>query len=89
MKAEYEDESQLVVIHFNDVYDIEPNLNDQYGFVNFYDTYLSLKKQYPNSIVVFSGDAFAPSKLSKVKKGKQMVHCLKNIKIDIACFGNH
>lgn len=44
---------------------------------------------YPESIVVFSGDAFAPSELSKVRKGWQMVHCLKKLAIDIACYGNH
>jgi 5'-nucleotidase len=89
MKVEHEDGEELTIIHFNDVYDIEPDSYNQYGFVNFYDTYLSLKKEYPDSIVAFSGDAFAPSKLSKVKKGRQMVHCLKKMKIDIACYGNH
>lgn len=60
-----------------------------YGFVNFYDTYLKLKEEYPDAIIVFSGDAFAPSKLSRVHKGWQMVHCLNMLNIDIACYGNH
>lgn len=89
MKAETKDSNDLTIIHFNDVYDIEPNPLGQFGFANFYDFFLELRKEYPDSLVVFSGDAFAPSKLTKVRKGWQMVHCLKMLNIDVACYGNH
>ena len=36
----------------------------------------------PDPIVIFSGDAFNPSLLSTVTKGKHMVPCLNNIKVD-------
>ena len=68
---------------------IEQSPHGEYGFINFFANFEKLKEKYPNSLVVFSGDAFAPSKLSKVKKGRQMVFCLKKLKIDVACYGNH
>jgi 5'-nucleotidase len=40
-------------------------------------------------LLIFSGDAFAPSKISRLKQGWQMVHCLKMLNIDVACYGNH
>jgi 5'-nucleotidase len=40
-------------------------------------------------VVVFSGDAFNPSLMSTVTKGRHMVPCLNNMTIDVACIGNH
>jgi 5'-nucleotidase len=48
-----------------------------------------MREKYKNPLLVFSGDAFAPSKLSRVFKGEQMVHCIKRLGIDVACYGNH
>jgi len=39
--------------------------------------------------VLFSGDAFNPSLLSTVTKGKQMVPILNSFNINTACVGNH
>lgn len=33
----------LTILHFNDVYDIEPDANGMHGFVNFYNYVLHLK----------------------------------------------
>lgn len=44
MKAEKKDSKDLTIIHFNDVYDIEPNPLGQFGFANFYDFFLELRK---------------------------------------------
>jgi 5'-nucleotidase len=38
---------------------------------------------------LFSGDAFSPSILSTIKEGYQMLHCLNQLGIDAACYGNH
>ena len=40
-------------------------------------------------LVLFSGDAFNPSLMSTITKGKQMVPVLNSSKIDVACMGNH
>lgn len=42
-----------------------------------------------NPLVLFSGDAFNPSLLSTVTKGKQMVPILNSFNINTACVGNH
>ena len=39
--------------------------------------------------VIFSGDAFNPSMLSTVTKGKHMVPVLNEMMIDAATIGNH
>jgi 5'-nucleotidase len=79
----------LVILHFNDAYDIQKDPNGNLGFINFYDHLQKMRTLYPKSLLVFSGDAFAPSRLSRVHQGWQMVKCLKMLKIDIACYGNH
>lgn len=38
---------------------------------------------------LFSGDVFAPSTLSTLYKGEQMVEPLKALNIDVACIRNH
>lgn len=80
---------ELVIMHFNDAYDIQPNAQGELGFVNFYDYVQRTRQAYPEALLVFSGDAFAPSKLSRLFKGQQMAHCLRLLNIDIACYGNH
>ena len=38
-----------------------------------------------DSLVLFSGDAFNPSLMSTVTKGRQMVPILNRAKVDVAC----
>ena len=42
-----------------------------------------------NPIVLFSGDAFAPSIMSTFTKGEQMVPVLNKLGTHCACYGNH
>lgn len=48
-----------------------------------------MRQKYPQALLIFSGDAFAPSKLSQALKGEQMAHLLAKLNIDVACYGNH
>ncbi|KAJ3180289.1 hypothetical protein HDU87_002168 [Geranomyces variabilis] len=48
-----------------------------------------LRAQYPDSLTVFSGDAFAPSVEATVLRGQHMVPVLNALGVDIAAFGNH
>jgi 5'-nucleotidase len=84
-----EPSKELVLLHFNDAYDIQPDGKGDLGFVHFYDYVGRMREIYPEALLVFSGDAFAPSKLSRVFRGKQMARCLKMLNIDVACYGNH
>ena len=79
----------IYILHFNDVYNIETNKNNELGFLNFYDYVQTLRKQYPKSLLIFSGDCYAHSKLSRVLRGEQMAYCINQLGIDIACYGNH
>ena len=60
---------ELTIIHFNDVYDIEPHSSGARGIVNFEAYVRELKKQYPDSLLLFSGDAFSPSVLTNIYDG--------------------
>lgn len=40
-------------------------------------------------LTLFSGDALSPSLLSTVTRGRHMIEVLNNLKVDIACIGNH
>lgn len=48
-----------------------------------------LNAHHPDALVLFSGDALAPSLLSTVTKGEHMVKMLNLMNIRAACMGNH
>jgi|JI6StandDraft_1071083.scaffolds.fasta_scaffold148974_2 5'-nucleotidase len=78
----------LRLIHFNDVYDIQPTGKNGEGGAYYFKALLD-KKRTDNTLTLFSGDAFSPSILTSLFHGWQMVQCLQHFKIDAACFGNH
>lgn len=78
----------LTIIHFNDVYDIQPK-GGSMGVVNFKAKLDELKSLYPDALVLFSGDCFSPSTLTNIKEGWQMVYSMNKMGVDVACFGNH
>ncbi|CAF0987732.1 unnamed protein product [Brachionus calyciflorus] len=80
---------RLRIIHFNDVYNIEPSARDPKGGAARFLTALNYLKAEEPCLVMFSGDIFSPSPLSMVTKGKQMVPILNRFNVDIACVGNH
>lgn len=88
MEAANTDEPVLRILHFNDVYDIQPNdKNGDYG-AYYFKAHLDQHRN-DRTITLFSGDAFSPSILSTLFDGWQMVHCLNEFHIDAACYGNH
>lgn len=54
------------ILHFNDVYDIQPNKKGKAGVVNFEAYLRKLKTKFPKHLLLFSGDAFSPSILSNI-----------------------
>ena len=69
------DESDLRLLHFNDVYNLNPSSSDPVGGIarfqtlcNYYHQTATFPKQ-PSLITLFSGDAFNPSLESAVTKG--------------------
>lgn len=92
-------EEEVFIVHFNDVYNIEARKKEPVGgaarFVTLLNAIRSNEKKKkkmasnPPPLVMFSGDAFNPSIMSTVLKGKQMVEVLNRMSIHTAIYGNH
>jgi hypothetical protein len=78
----------IVILHFNDVYNIEPRDKEPVGGASRFTTQLR-NVGGRDALILFSGDAFNPSMMSTVLKGKQMVPCLNEMNIHTAVLGNH
>ena len=77
-----QNEPDIVIIHFNDVYELD--LTPYFaGVVN------SIRAQYPHLLLLFGGDGYSPSVMSAVTRGKHMVPVLNELKVDAAVMGNH
>ena len=74
----------LVILHFNDVYNIDEQQKEPVGGAA---RFASMIKSLNDPLVLFSGDAFNPSTLSTVTKGKQMPPILNafGVKVCAAC----
>lgn len=79
---------KITVLHFNDVYNIEERTEEPVGGAARMKTAL---KQYTdrNPLILFSGDALAPSILSTFTKGEQMIPVLNKFGTHCAVYGNH
>ena len=91
-----DDESKprrLHVVHFNDVYNLEPTGGHDGepigGAARFAAKLKEMRANDPNILTVFGGDLLGPSMMSGVTKGRHMVNVLNNLGIDYGCFGNH
>ena len=86
---------RLTILHFNDVYNVNGFEKEPKGGAARFRTMLlrhGARRNYDEpgeSLVVFSGDAFAPSVVSTVLKGAQMPPVLDLCGIDVAMIGNH
>ncbi|KAL4926398.1 putative 5'-nucleotidase [Aspergillus undulatus] len=85
----------LRLIHYNDVYHVEPGSAEPAGgaprfqtVINHYRSHSGFEGQ-PAPLTFFSGDAFNPSLESTVTKGRHMVPFLNKAGTDVACVGNH
>ncbi|PCG96061.1 5'-Nucleotidase/apyrase [Penicillium occitanis (nom. inval.)] len=85
----------LRLIHYNDVYHVEPGSSDPIGGVERFQTVMNDYRTAPqynglsDVITLFSGDVFNPSLESTVTKGQHMIPFLNKIGTDVACIGNH
>jgi 5'-nucleotidase len=83
----------LTVIHFNDVYELEPQSKDPIGGISRFVHAIERVRQHAAKsgpvVTLFSGDALSPSLMSTFTKGKHMVSALNACGIQAACLGNH
>lgn len=83
----------LRLIHYNDVYHLDPSSAEPMGgiarFMTAINQYRSDDRFQGQSelLTLFSGDAFNPSLESSVTKGEHMVPVLNRIGTDLACVG--
>lgn len=86
---------ELVLVHYNDVYNVEPsapkkNEDSVVGGAARLATLIErLVSSQANPLVLFSGDAFNPSAMSTVTKGKHLVPVLNSLHTAVTVMGNH
>jgi 5'-nucleotidase len=85
--------TELVWLHYNDVYTIEPGNfkpGDENAVAGGAARFATLVKRFAaeDPLVLFSGDAFNPSAMSTVTKGKHMVPVLNELGTTISVMGN-
>ena len=78
----------FTILHSIDVTEIQPVKRGKLGGAARVAT---LVKQLDdgNMILTFGGDAFSPSIMSSIFKGKQVVDVFNHLGMDVAVFGNH
>ncbi|XP_028410070.1 uncharacterized protein LOC114532703 [Dendronephthya gigantea] len=81
-------EDKILILHFNDVYNIEPREKEPVGgAARFASKIATFKSRDP--LTLFSGDALNPSMMSSITKGEQMLPVLNCLGINAAVYGNH
>lgn len=80
-------DDDICILHFNDVYNIEEDVNGTGGVARFVEALKSFRSLNP--LLLCSGDVFNPSIMSVTTKGRHMVPFLNMMKVHTACFGNH
>mmetsp|Transcript_27819 Transcript_27819/g.47100 ORF Transcript_27819/g.47100 Transcript_27819/m.47100 type:complete len:669 (-) Transcript_27819:178-2184(-) len=87
-KGGSDDAKEFVILHFNDVYNIQPvNEKSGGGASRFYTMVEKYRSMRP--LILFSGDCFAPSVMSTITHGKHMPPVLNKIGIHVSMYGNH
>jgi len=90
-----EKSKRMTILHFNDVYNVEPRSKEPVGGIARFVTRMkelkaeSLARGEHEAVILFSGDAFNPSLMSTTTHGRHMVPALNAIGIHTACYGNH
>ncbi len=86
----------LKFVQMNDVYEIAPLNNGEYGgLARVAHIRDSIKELFPNTFLFLAGDFLSPSVLGSLSvdgkkiNGKQMIEVLNAMDLDVATFGNH
>ena len=74
-------EKTITILHFNDVYNIEPMQKGKIGGAARVATVIQ-KYQKENPLILFSGDALSSSYMSLYLKGKQMIGVFNALGLD-------
>jgi 5'-nucleotidase len=85
---ELEIPQKLTLLHFSDVYSLEPFKEEPVGGIERFKTAIdSFNQEKP--LTFFSGDLFQYNFLSPFTRGAHMLAAMNELGITAACFGNH
>jgi len=80
----------ITLLHFNDAHNIvPPKVMEPLGSASRFATIVKQYRRDWDSLLLFSGDCFNPSRLSTVTKGKHVSPVLKALRVDCGVYGNH
>lgn len=86
----------FTILQINDVYEIAPIQNGQYGGMARVETvHQELLAKDENTLLVIAGDFLNPSLIGTMKyegkkvSGRQMIDVMNAMNLDLAAFGNH
>ncbi|XP_030423844.1 5'-nucleotidase-like [Gopherus evgoodei] len=83
-----ESQSDLVILHFSDVYEVESRHEELVGGAARFTAAIKIFSSL-NPLIIFSGDCLNPSALSSITKGKHMIPILNAVGVHFTVFGNH
>jgi 5'-nucleotidase len=83
-------EPHFTILHFNDAHNIVPPKDmEPLGSATRFATIAKQYRKQWDSLLLFSGDCFNPSRLSTVTKGRHVAPVMKALRVDCAVYGNH
>lgn len=94
---------QIVFLHFNDVVSLltllmrsaaniaQYHISQQEKIARFLTQLEVCRTKYSHlhPYTVFSGDVFSPSLEASILRGAHMLPILRELKVDLGCYGNH
>lgn len=88
VRAAMAEPRKLLILHFNDVYNVGEGKGEPCGGVPRFSTLLN-RFRGENPFIAFSGDALNPSKISIVTRGRHMLQALQQLGVHASVLGNH
>ncbi|HET7874893.1 MAG TPA: 5'-nucleotidase C-terminal domain-containing protein [Methylomirabilota bacterium] len=80
---------RVQLLSVNDVYQLEPSAAGRGGLARVATLVRGLRRETPHTLFALAGDTLAPSLLSTLVRGRQMVEAWNALGLDVATFGNH
>ncbi|XP_067145017.1 mannosylglucosyl-3-phosphoglycerate phosphatase-like isoform X2 [Centruroides vittatus] len=81
-------ENMITILHFNDVYNVEPRDIEPVGGAARFSTAMK-SFSHLDPLIIFSGDVLSPSVLSTFTHGEHMIDVLNILGVHCSVYGNH
>ncbi|XP_023223349.1 5'-nucleotidase-like [Centruroides sculpturatus] len=83
-----ERKNMVTILHFNDVYNVEPRDIEPVGGAARFSTAMK-SFSHLDPLIIFSGDVLSPSVLSTFTHGEHMIDVLNILGVHCSVYGNH